>query len=531
MFPMKFPKTVASLVPLRRQAGPAEQRGTTASGVRAAHRGSQSGGARLARAVLSLATLGCLALGACGSEPAAPTQPVGWDAELAPPEAPDLNADPRIVEVTLDARVTNLSLTPGASTPCFTYGDRIPGPVIRARVGDRLIVHFANHLPEPTTIHWHGVRVPNDMDGVPGVSQEQVPPGGTFDYDFILPDAGTYWYHPHVDSALQVGNGLYGALIVTDPGDPTEIDPALGKELVLVLSDMGIDPDGSLFPADTGGELGTLFGREGNVILANGRVNPTLQARPGLRQRWRIINAAKSRYFQLAWEGNQFLRIGSDGGRLEEPERMDRVVLTPAQRADVVVAPAGGPGATSVVRWVPYDRGFGSTFNRPEEPIFTVQMTGDVPVEPPPLPPLHRDILPIDTAGATLVDLSLNSGKNPDGSLLLNINDRTPADWDAHPLEANFHERQVWTVTNTIAFAHPFHIHGFFFQVLDEQGQPVHPMEWRDTADVPVDGKLRLVIRYDDRPGMWMFHCHILDHADAGMMGTLMLGANGAHTH
>src|SRR5215471_11237733 len=121
---------------------------------------------------------------------------------------PILAAQPHTIEVILEAKVSRITIEPGHEVEAWTYNGDIPGPVIRAKVGDRLIVHFSNHLPQPTTVHWHGVRVPFAMDGVPGHSQPEVPPGGTFTYDFVLPDVGLFWYHPHVMSALQTGYGL-----------------------------------------------------------------------------------------------------------------------------------------------------------------------------------------------------------------------------------------------------------------------------------------------------------------------------------
>src|SRR3954469_2271107 len=144
-------------------------------------------------------------------------QPAGSHGGVTLVEAVDTNHDPRVVEVNLDARVASLEIAHGVRTEAWTYNGGLPGPLIRARVGDRLIVHFTNRLPTPTTVHWHGVRVPIQMDGVPEVSQPDVVPGGSFTYDFIVPDAGLYWYHPHVNSAAQVGFGLYGPLLVEDP--------------------------------------------------------------------------------------------------------------------------------------------------------------------------------------------------------------------------------------------------------------------------------------------------------------------------
>ncbi|WP_434046014.1 MULTISPECIES: multicopper oxidase family protein [Sorangium] len=461
---------------------------------------------------LPLCLLLVVAAAGCAGEP--PSQPEGWDRAVALRSALDLDARAEVVEVDLTARVEELEIVPGLRTPAWTYDGGIPGPMIRARVGDRVIVNFRNELPAPTTIHWHGIRLSAQMDGAPGHSQPETASGGSFTYDFVVPDAGLYWYHPHVDSAAQAGNGLYGALLVEDPAEPA----ALGDELVLVLSDMGVEDDGSLVSPNTGGNFGTLFGREGDLLLVNGRVNPVIEARAGLRQRWRLVNAARSRYYQLAIEGHRFTRIGGDGGLLEYPVETDRIVLTPGERADVLIEPRGAPGATLPVRWVPYDRGYGATFGRPEVEAFRLRLADEPAAEDEPLPAVARAIEPLDTGAARRVDLQLTQQDGP-GELVLGING-VPS-WEAEPLVAAVGETAVWTVENTMVFDHPFHLHGFFFQVLGADGRPARPLEWKDTVNVPVDGAASFVVRYDNRPGMWMFHCHILDHADAGMMGML----------
>lgn len=470
---------------------------------------------RLFAAAVGLALVSCS--GPADSESGEhSSQPSDWDADLRLPEAVDVNPAPHVFETTLTAKVVNLELVPGKLTPVWTYNGLLPGPLLRVARGDRLIVHLVNELPEPTTIHWHGIRLPNAMDGVPGTTQPEVVPGGRFDYDFVLPDSGTFWYHPHVNSAAQVGFGLYGPIIVTDPDEAA----GLGDELVLMLSDMGLSEDGSQVSASAGGELATLFGREGDPLLVNGKVNPVLRPRAGRRQRWRLINAAKSRYFQLMLDGQQFTRIGGDQGLIETPQSSDRILLTPAQRADVVLDLALPSATTSAVRWVPYDRGFGSTEFRPEVNVFTIQTSTDPAQPSPPLPSLHREITPINLSNPTLVFLDLTQSAL-DEPFSLGING-VPAD-RAVPLMATVGDIQMWTVHNTVAFAHPFHVHGFFFQVLDVNGVAPAVREWRDTVDVPIDATVRLAISFDERPGMWMFHCHILDHADAGMMGMVHL--------
>jgi len=467
--------------------------------------------APLGRILVSLTLVACS--GPTHDPSAAPVAP--YD-PLALPEAVDSNPDPHIFETTLEARVEDLEVLPGTTTPVWTYNGLLPGPLIRLAVGDRLIVHFTNDLPEETTIHWHGLRIPNDMDGVPDVTQPGVMPGGSFTYDFTVPDAGTYWYHPHYDSAEQVGYGLYGPIVVTDSSEPQ----ALGTEHVLVLSDMNLNADGSPIPGDDAGDLGTLFGREGNTLLVNGKVNPTVTVASGSRQRWRLLNAAKSRYFQVGIDGQAFTRIGGDDGFIAAPEPLARVVLTPAQRADVVLDVALPPSSQVPALWIPYDRGFGSVEFRSSATIFTLATDDHAPATPPPLPALSRDIEPLDLSEATTQYLQLTEN-DQDGHVVLGING-VPGS-QAQPLVAAIGETQIWSVENTIDWAHPFHIHGFFFQVLDTNGVPPAVAEWRDTADVPVYGTTRLAVTFTDRPGMWMFHCHILDHAEAGMMGMLHL--------
>ena len=447
-------------------------------------------------------------------------QPPQWDAGIRIAEATDRNPDPDIVEVDFEARVATVEIAPGLKVDAWTYNGTIPGPTIRVKVGDRLIVHFTNNLPRPSTIHWHGLRIPIDMDGVPGYSQDPVRPGETFTYDFVVPDAGIYWYHPHVMSAAQVGFGLYGAFLVEDPTETVGI----ADDLVLVLSDIDIAGDGELLPADTGGTVGMLFGREGNQVLVNGRRLPELVARAGAPQRWRIVNAAKSRYFKLdLGEGNVFRKIGGDGGLTEYSEDHDFIVLGAGERADVLVTPGGERGGEGLVRSLLHDRGYGSIFGRDFESLLTIRFADEPPYVGDPLPSTSRAIEPYDLEGATAIDLELTLQEDPyDRTFAYGIN-HVPF-WKAKPILASLGETQVWTVTNSTAWSHPLHLHGFFFMVLDEAGEPVRPLEWKDTVDIPHERTVRLAVHFEDRPGTWIFHCHILDHADGGLLSAVHLG-------
>jgi FtsP/CotA-like multicopper oxidase with cupredoxin domain len=458
-------------------------------------------------------------LGGCQAEAPPPlalrasevSQPEGWADDLAMPVAEDLNPDPNVLEIELEARVAERELVPGFKTPVWTYNGTVPGPMIKAKVGDRVIVHFRNSLPEPTTIHWHGLRVTNDMDGAPGLTQDLIPPGGEFRYEYTLPDAGTFWYHPHYDSANQVGRGLYGAFVVEDPADPA----VFGDDLVLLLSDMSIDETGGMLPADSGGNFGDLFGREGSVLLVNGKVRPTLKVRTGKQQRWRIINAARARYYNLRLRGHRFVRLGGDNGLAARSEDVYNLIVTPGERQDAVFTPADPPGSRRVLRWVPTERGYGTVYNRPSEELLYIETVADAPVAPEPIPTELRTIEPLDISDALHTTLELTIAI--DSRVEMGVNG-VPY-WKSTPLQGLVNQTQVWRIVNNTDFAHPFHLHGYFFQVLDDERVP----EWKDTVDVPAKSERSIAVRFDERSGVWMLHCHILDHAEVGMMKTLVV--------
>jgi FtsP/CotA-like multicopper oxidase with cupredoxin domain len=451
--------------------------------------------------------------------------PPGWSDGLKLAELVDRNPDPRVVEIDLTAKLAEVEVAPGKRVRAWTYNGGIPGPLIRTRVGDRLIVHFTNELKEPTTVHWHGVRVPIEMDGVPGISQPPVATGESFTYDFVVPDAGLYWYHPHVMSAAQVGFGLYGALLVEDPGDGVGV----ADQVTIVLSDIGFDKRAELESATSGGTAGMVFGREGEYLLTNGRVRPVLRARPGAPQRWRIVNTAKSRFFYLELDGQEFVVIGGDGGLQEYAVSTDMLLITPGERADVIVRPKGKAGTPLTLRATLYNRGYGSVEYRSVEEVLTIEFSKEPPVTAP-LPVKVRRVIqtPVIT-DATPVHIELTLPPMVNGKSEFRVND-VPF-WKAKPYLAKLGEKQLWVVKNSSDWDHPFHLHGFFFQVIDEKGQPARPLAWKDTVNIPMKTTIRLLVTFDERPGEWMFHCHILDHADGGLMGTVLVGPVKPSTH
>lgn len=448
-------------------------------------------------------------------------QTLHWDEAIRMAEAPDLNPDPRVVEIELEARVVSFEVEPGLVVQAWTYNGMIPGPMIRVNVGDRLIVHFTNSLPHPSTIHYHGLRIPIDMDGVPGYSQDPVRPGESFTYDFVVPDAGTFWYHPHVMSAAQVGFGLYGAFWVEDPDEAQTV--AVEDELVILLSDISVTEQGKLEDPDSGGSAGMAFGREGNHVLVNGKKTPRLLARSGAPQRWHIINAAKSRYYKLDLDGEfTFTRIGGDGGLLEYSVEEEFLVLGAGERADVIVTPRGAPGQELMLRSRLHDRGYGSTELRNIENLVAITITDQPEYTGSPLPEVRRTIVPYSTEGAIRREMKLTLDQDARKNFEYGF-DNVPY-WKVRPILADLGDTQIWTIHNTTPWSHPLHLHGFFFMVLDENDEPVRPYEWKDTVDVPFKQTRRLLVRFDERPGTWLFHCHILDHASGGLLTSVHLG-------
>jgi FtsP/CotA-like multicopper oxidase with cupredoxin domain len=202
---------------------------------------------------------------------------------------------------------------------------------------------------------------------------------------------------------------------------------------------------------------------------------------------------------------------------MEYPTEHDTIVLGAGERADLIVTPTFAPGSTQVLRSLLHDRGYGSIEYREVSTLATITMAKLPPHTPAPLPQLRRSITPLSQEGATPVDFAIDLDFPT-----YKINGVAFA--EGRELKAKVGETQIWTVTNPTKWSHPLHLHGFFFQVLDEPGAPKRPLEWKDTVDVPYGGKVRLIVRFDDRPGAWMVHCHILDHAEGGLMTYVNVG-------
>ena len=447
----------------------------------------------------------------------APVVGAGDGAMLAaPPVLEDLSPDPRTVEVRLTAAPGRLSLVPGSATDVFAYNGQVPGPTLQLREGDRVIVHFRNDLPVPTTVHWHGLHIPASSDGSPF---HPVAPGGQHDYVFTIRRgaAGTYWYHPHPhhQTGYQVAKGLYGAIVIRAADDPL---PRSLPEKLLILSDNRFLGDGSVDLPDEStpqGGVDAENGREGNVLFVNGQVMPTLTMRSGEVQRWRVINASAARVYRLALAGHTFVHVGSDGGLFERPVEVTEIVLANGERAELLVRATGAPGSRTVLQALPYDRYIPQT--RPKNwnesrDLMAVQYVHDAPVRPVAIPSVLRPIPALDTARVTATRVMALSQGMINGRMM---------DMNRVDVSARLGATEIWQVENLVGMDHPFHLHGFQFQVLDRNGVPEPVRRWKDTVNVPKHETVRFIVRYDHFPGKWMFHCHILDHEDHGMMGIL----------
>jgi FtsP/CotA-like multicopper oxidase with cupredoxin domain len=408
-----------------------------------------------------------------------------------------------VVSVALTAGEFDWEFSPGRRTRAWGFNGTIPGPTIEARVGDVLEIRLTNNLNEPTAIHWHGLRVPAAMDGTDMV-QRPLAPGETFTYRFLVPDAGTFWYHPHVNETVQMERGLYGALIVRD-----DQEPVLDVERVLVFDDVKLDRRGQIKPHGWWREAHN--GRVGSTRLINGKREPEINVAAGQVERWRIVNSASARYLRLSIGGRPFKILGTDGGLITAPYTTSEVLVAPADRVDLAVGPFE-EGETITVESLRYMRG---AFEIPKrEPFATVHVGPRAPSRAE-IPARLRKIEPLVTGPVepTRVvqlgwQLSLKHGVD------FTIN----KELHHHAESCKVGELQVWDIVNGSPVDHPFHLHGFFFQVVQVNGKPPEFLSWEDTVNVAAKGRVRIAWVPDDRPGEWMYHCHILEHHAAGMM-------------
>lgn len=390
----------------------------------------------------------------------------------------------------------------------WAYNERVPGPVLRVRLGEELEVRLRNDLPQPTTIHWHGVRVPNAMDGVPGITQDPIPPGGSFTYRFVPKDAGTFWFHPHVRGAEQVERGLYGVLVVDD-ATPLPYS----RDEVWVLDDWRLGSDGQLDPRFVTRHDLAHDGRWGQAVTVNGDSAQRMMVRPGERLRLRLVNTSNARVYRPDFGELAVRVIAVDGMYTGRPLPLDGFELAPGNRLDLDIEAPATVGDHRIV-----DR-----FTRRPFTLATIRIAGE-PVETSQFdPPSNANMPAWRTAMSRDVDVTyaLNARRGGEHGIQWTINGQA---WGEHQITELSGGR--WTrirFQNDSHRLHPMHIHGQFFKVIARNGVAVDEPYFRDTillhgreaidvGMVPIDW------------GRWMMHCHILEHAEAGMMTLIEVG-------
>jgi FtsP/CotA-like multicopper oxidase with cupredoxin domain len=425
--------------------------------------------------------------------------------------------------LSLDLRVEQLHVLIGdTSVQAMTYGGSLPGPTLMVDPGDVLSIKLDNRLSSPTNLHTHGLHV--SPEGSSDNVLRRIDSGTSGQYRYAIPSdhpPGVFWYHPHHHgmAADQVFGGLYGAIIVQD-STPIEV----AQERILIVSDMTFDAAGQI---SSPSPIDKMNGREGSTLLLNGQVGATLAAHPGDRERWRIVNACTSRYLDIRLDGQLLQLLGNDSGRLGEPRVVQQLLLAPGNRADVLVTMTQG---TSSLRTVAVDRGsirgMGSTSASSTSDVATLTVAG-VAATPATAVATHavpRDLRAVNAETARTLTLAMPmggmGGMGGSGSGAFTIDGRSfdPSRIDQHVPAGAVEE---WTIVNTSPMDHPFHLHVWPMQVLRVGSETIGPAEWQDVVNIPAHSSSKVRIAFDDFTGTSVFHCHILDHEDQGMMGLI----------
>jgi FtsP/CotA-like multicopper oxidase with cupredoxin domain len=438
-------------------------------------------------------------------------------------EPPALRSTNGVLRLKLTAAEASTQIA-GRRATALTYNGGLPGPTWIVRPGERVEVSVENQLTEPTNLHVHGLHVsPNGNSDNVLVS---IDPGTSFDYEYELPEdhpPGVYWYHPHHHGnvAAQVFGGMYGAIIVEDP-TPIPVT----RERVLVISDISLDSAGGIPAAAPRDQM---MGREGDMVLINGQSSPTLDARPGERERWRIINACSSRYLRLRLDGQEMQLLGIDSGRFEQPRNVSEVSLAPGNRADLIVTAVGG---MATLQTIPVDRGramgmmSGESFfsSTTDLATFAVAGTGVAPTGTVPNQPKPRDLRKSVVDGRRELVFAMGmgaGGMSMRGNMMDFTIDGKLFDSDRVDTIVQGGSVEEWTLTNTSPMDHPMHLHVWPMQIVEQDGAAVSEVLWQDVVNVPANASVRVRIPFDDFTGKTVYHCHILDHEDVGMMGII----------
>jgi FtsP/CotA-like multicopper oxidase with cupredoxin domain len=427
----------------------------------------------------------------------------------------------------------------GRQAYLMSYNGQVPAPHLEAKAGDTVRIRFTNNLSQPTNLHYHGLHVPptGNADN-PFIS---IPPSESLIYEFTIPKnhpSGTFWYHPHHHGyvAEQLFAGLAGLFIVR--GELDEIpEIKAAKEEFLVLKDFDLDRSGHILPPN---HMAMMLGREGQLLTVNGQVNPNLSIAKGGLLRLRMLNASPSRFYRLSLENHSFYLIATDGVAIAAPVELEELLLAPGERVEVLVRGDREPGQYRLLT-LPYDRGgmgmmgggmgmmgghmMGQNSQTSPQVLATLSYQGSVATLPLPKQLISVETLPeAETVRRLELSMSMGSGMGMGmGSgmgMSFTFNGQT-FDMDRIDTQVKLNTIEDWELINVDPdrMDHPFHLHINRFQIVSRNGQPEPYRAWKDTVLVRGGETVRIRIPFRDFAGKTVYHCHILDHEDLGMMG------------
>jgi FtsP/CotA-like multicopper oxidase with cupredoxin domain len=452
----------------------------------------------------------------------------------------------------------------GNAFAMYGFNGMTPGPLIRVAKNATVTVRFHNKIDLPSTIHWHGVRLDNEFDGVPDLTQKEVPTGGSFTYRVRFPDAGVYWYHPHVREDITQALGLVGNMLVDAP--ERDYYSPVHREDALILSDLMVH-EGNLVPYGEEGPDFALMGRVGNVLLVNGEPDWKATARAGEVVRYYLTNASNSRTWNVSFGGAPMKVVASDVSKFEREEWVPSVVLAPAERYVVEVRFAK-PGRYPLVNQVQAINHMVGEFEARVDTLGVVTVSMEVAT-----PDHSREFATLRKNADVSRDIEKYRAefkRDPDLRLTLTLEVNAlplitvqfmnvdtayfaPVEWEDGMPDMNWlsTSKQVrwilkdqatgrenmdveWTVKRGSVvklrifndpksfhpMQHPIHLHGQRMLVVSRDGVPTGNLVWKDTALIPVGSTVDLLIDASN-PGAWMLHCHIAEHLGSGMMSVL----------
>lgn len=493
---------------------------------------------------------------------------------------------------TLDLRIHPVAKRIGETTVAMlSYNGSIPGPTLRVRQGSEIVVEVTNDTAMDSTVHWHGIRLANEYDGVPHETQAPVPPGGRYAHRLTFPDAGLFWYHPHVREYYAQEMGLYGNILV-EPSDPDYWPPA-DRHVLLTLDDVLIE-DGRVGPFDARGTNFVAMGRYGNVLLTSGETDHRVDARPGEVVRLYLTNTANTRVFKVMLPGTRMKLVGGDAGRYERERWVDVVVLAPSERAIVdvrfaetgtftlqhvtpgrvyplsVISVSGGhAGSATGFDELRVNPDMGAERERCEAyvdapPDKTLALVAEMDFDEPGegaavvyVCPMHPEVVADAPGSCPKCGMKLMPSENaaPPPAAMHHHDHAGPAledgiEWEDQMPEVNrasttanmrwkvvdrdtgkaggdidwiFRQgdqvkiRVVNEMDSDHPMHHPFHVHGQRFLVLARDGVREEVLVWKDTVLVRTGETVDILLDASN-PGLWMAHCHIAEHMEAGMM-------------